>query len=203
LTGQRVYAAFVVTEAGSIIRVPRSAVNAIIETDATLGELLVQTLFRRREALLLLRSGMQLIGSRYSPDTQRRAVIQLSLRHKSNDHFWFTFFHEAGHVLAPTRRREFIDPADYEAATTGDADEEAANRFARDLLLPPRDYEEFVDRADFSASAVRAFAQNQKVAPGIVVGRLQRDRLLPRSHLNDLKKPIQWPTPTGSSTRGM
>ena len=71
LTGQRLYATFAVTEAGSIIRVPRSAVKAIIETDAALGELLVQTLFRRREALLLLRSGMQLIGSRYSPDTQR------------------------------------------------------------------------------------------------------------------------------------
>jgi thioredoxin reductase (NADPH) len=71
LTGQRVYVTVVVTEAGSIIRVPRDAVMAIIETDGTLGDVLVQTFFRRREALLLLRSGMQLIGSRYSPDTQR------------------------------------------------------------------------------------------------------------------------------------
>src|SRR5262245_332560 len=71
LTGQRVYATFVVIQAGSIIRVPRSEVKSIIEADASLGDLLVQTLFRRREALLLLRSGMQLVGSRYSPDTQR------------------------------------------------------------------------------------------------------------------------------------
>ena len=71
MTGQRVYATYVVTEAGSIIRVPRSAVTAIVEADAALGELLIQTFFRRREALLFLRSGMQLIGSRYSPDTQR------------------------------------------------------------------------------------------------------------------------------------
>jgi thioredoxin reductase (NADPH) len=71
LTGQRVYATFVVTQAGSIIRVPRTEVRSIIEADASLGDLLVQTLFRRRETLLLLRSGMQLIGSRYSPDTQR------------------------------------------------------------------------------------------------------------------------------------
>jgi thioredoxin reductase (NADPH) len=71
LTGQRVYATFVVTQAGSIIRVPHAAVEKIIEADRALGELLVQTLFRRREALLLLRSGIQLIGSRYSPDTQR------------------------------------------------------------------------------------------------------------------------------------
>jgi thioredoxin reductase (NADPH) len=71
LTGQRVYATFVVTQAGSIIRVPHAAVEAIIEANSALGELLVQTMFRRREALLLLRSGVQLIGSRYSPDTQR------------------------------------------------------------------------------------------------------------------------------------
>jgi thioredoxin reductase (NADPH) len=71
LTGQRLYATFVVTQAGSIVRVRRGDVTSIIDVDGSLGDLLVQTLFRRREALLLLRSGMQLIGSRYSPDTQR------------------------------------------------------------------------------------------------------------------------------------
>src|SRR5215467_2004242 len=71
LTGQRLWATFVVIEAGSIVRVSRSDVQSIIEVDGSLGDLLVQTLFRRREALLLLRSGMQLIGSRYSADTQR------------------------------------------------------------------------------------------------------------------------------------
>ena len=71
MTGQRVYATFVVTRAGSILRVPRPAMDTIIEADSALGELMVQTLFRRRQALLLMGSGMQLIGSRYSPDTQR------------------------------------------------------------------------------------------------------------------------------------
>jgi thioredoxin reductase (NADPH) len=71
LTGQRVYATFVVIQAGSIIRVPRGAVKTVMEADSVLGELLMQTMFRRREALLLLRSGVQIIGSRYSPDSQR------------------------------------------------------------------------------------------------------------------------------------
>ena len=71
MTGQRVYATFVVTRAGSILRVPRPAMKTIIEADSALGELMVQTFFRRRQALLLMGSGMQLIGSRYSPDTQR------------------------------------------------------------------------------------------------------------------------------------
>ncbi len=71
LTGQRMYVTYVVTRAGSVIRVPRPVVKTIIEADGTLGELLVETMFRRREAMLFLRSGVQLIGSRYSPDTQR------------------------------------------------------------------------------------------------------------------------------------
>ena len=49
----------------------RRAVKSVIEADGVLGELLVQTMFRRRQALLLLRSGLQLVGSHYSPDTQR------------------------------------------------------------------------------------------------------------------------------------
>jgi addiction module HigA family antidote len=121
-----------------------------------------------------------------------RPVIQLSLRHKSDDHFWFTFFHEAGHVLTSPRRREFIDAADFESVAEPDTNEEAANRFARDCLLPPHEYQEFLDAGDLSASAIRVFAQAQQVAPGIVVGRLQRDDKVQRSHLNDLKRSIRW-----------
>ncbi len=126
-----------------------------------------------------------------------RPVIQLSLRHKSDDHFWFTFFHEAGHVLTSPRRGEFIDAADIESFVDSDADEEVANRFARDCLLPPHEYQEFVDAGDLSASAIRVFAQAQQVAPGIVVGRLQRDDKVLRSHLNDLRSRF-----VGRPTRG-
>jgi HTH-type transcriptional regulator / antitoxin HigA len=122
-----------------------------------------------------------------------RPVIQLSLRHRSDDHFWFTFFHEAGHLLSSPRHRQFVDAADVGSAADPDAEEEQANRFARDCLLPPHDYQAFVDQGDFSARAVRAFAQVQQIAPGIVVGRLQRDGKLPRAYLNNLKKRIDWP----------
>jgi len=29
--------------------------------------------------------------------TRQKALIQLSLSYKTNDHLWFTFFHKAGH----------------------------------------------------------------------------------------------------------
>jgi HTH-type transcriptional regulator/antitoxin HigA len=126
-----------------------------------------------------------------------RPVIQLSLRHKSDDQFWFTFFHEAGHVVSSPRRRDFVDAADFESASNVDADEDAANRFARDSLLTPDEYQAFVAAGDLSATAIRAFALAQRIAPGIVVGRLQRDSDVPRSHLNDLKKTIRWTSDKG------
>jgi HTH-type transcriptional regulator/antitoxin HigA len=135
-------------------------------------------------------SGTHLSGATYWIGS--RPVIQLSLRHKSNDQFWFTFFHEAGHVLE-SPRREFVDGADLESASTSDADELKADRFARDCLVPPKAYAAFLTAADFTAAAVRRFAETQQIAPGIVVGRLQRDGRVSRRHLNDLKKSIDWP----------
>jgi addiction module HigA family antidote len=126
-----------------------------------------------------------------------KAVIQLSLRHKSDDQFWFTFFHEAGHLLSGTRRRDFVDAADPTSSGDRDGDEAAANQFARDALLPPDDYQSFVAAGDFSRAAIRTFAEQQQIAAGIVVGRLQRDNHLMPSQLRDLKKSIQLPTAGG------
>jgi HTH-type transcriptional regulator / antitoxin HigA len=124
---------------------------------------------------------------------QGRPIIQLSLRHKSDDHFWFTFFHEAGHVLNSPRRRDFVDSADLQAAGVSNGEEAAANRFARDLLIPPEDYAQFLEVGDFSSSAVSAFAKAEGIPDGVVVGRLQRDgKVTPASYLNRLKKPIRW-----------
>ncbi len=71
LTGERVYVTSVVTESGRILRVPRAKVKVVIDEQPVLGELLVQTMFRRRDAFLQIRAGVQIIGSRYSKDTQR------------------------------------------------------------------------------------------------------------------------------------
>jgi addiction module HigA family antidote len=124
-----------------------------------------------------------------------RPIIQLSLRHKSDDQFWFSFFHEAGHVLSSQRRRDYVDSADFGSDRDNSADEEEANRFARDILIPPDAYSAFVDGNDFGEAAITAFAKVQGIPSGVVVGRLQRDaKLASASHLNRLKKPIHWPS---------
>lgn len=119
------------------------------------------------------------------------ALIQLSLRHKTDDHFWFTLFHEGGHLLEG-KRRDYIDAVDDPSAPNA-ADEAEADTFARDTLLPRADYETFVQGGDFNEASVRSFAESQTVSAGIVVGRLQRDGWLDRTHLNKLKRSIRWP----------
>jgi HTH-type transcriptional regulator / antitoxin HigA len=123
-----------------------------------------------------------------------KAVIQLSLRHKKDDQFWFTFFHEAGHLLTGSRRRDYVDAAEPLAPPEVERDEAAANQFARDTLLPPTDYQAFIGAADFTQSAILGFAEQQQIAAGVVVARLQTDELIPPSHSNDLKKSIHFPT---------
>ena len=117
-----------------------------------------------------------------------KAVIQLSLRYKSNDHLWFTFFHEAGHIIKHGRKEIFI-----EGNGLCDQKEEEANAFARDRLIPPVEYRRFVSSWDHrSLDYIKAFADKVKIAPGIVVGRLQHDELLPKSHGNRLKVFYRW-----------
>jgi Zn-dependent peptidase ImmA (M78 family) len=113
-----------------------------------------------------------------------KALLMLSLRHKTNDHLWFSFFHEAGHLILHGKRMLFIDG---EGALNDDQEEEA-NRFARDVLIPPSHSGALNTLPKTEAEVVR-FAHAVGIAPGIVVGRMQKEGLLEwRSRLNHLKE---------------
>lgn len=117
-----------------------------------------------------------------------KALIQLSLRYKTNDHLWFTFFHEAGHILLHGKKELFL-----EGENGMDEDREAeANAFARDHLIPPRAWRRFIKRADFSLQGIQDFALQIEIAPGIVVGRMQHEKRLPHTHGNKLKIRYEW-----------
>jgi Zn-dependent peptidase ImmA (M78 family) len=114
-----------------------------------------------------------------------KAVIILSLRYKRNDHFWFTFFHEAGHVLLHSKKGVIIDGY----SLSGSVQEHEANTFAADLLIPSKAYNSFIlQNLRFSRDTINTFAHEVGISPGIIVGRLQKDGRLPfQTLLNDLK----------------
>ena len=122
--------------------------------------------------------------------TSHKAVIQLSVRHLRDDQLWFSFFHEAAHILLHGKKLVFIREGN---GKTPDADEEAeSNQWASDFLVPRGDWDRFATSSEFSPHAVRRFAQEQGIAPGIVVGRLQHEGKINWNQLNDLKLHLKW-----------
>jgi addiction module HigA family antidote len=120
--------------------------------------------------------------------TPNKAMIQVNLRYKTDDQLWFTFFHEAGHILKHGKREIFIEDGGNQ-----DEKEEEANRFAADFLIPPVEYRRLAFRArHYSKAEIKDFAERLKIAPGIVVGRLQHDGKLPKQNCNDLKQHLKW-----------
>ncbi|MBW4578675.1 MAG: helix-turn-helix domain-containing protein [Tildeniella nuda ZEHNDER 1965/U140] len=123
--------------------------------------------------------------------TPTKPLIQMSFRYKSNDHFWFTFFHESKHVLQENKDEIFLEgSADYDPDSPM---EQEANQFSADHLIPPVDLEQFIARhRRFSKVAIEQFAAEIDIAPGIVVGRLQHHFGLPHDQCNELKQRIEW-----------
>lgn len=119
-----------------------------------------------------------------------RGAIQLSGRHKSHDHLWFTFFHEAAHLILhrPSWPDIFMD----EDILKGEGEqEEQANAWAADFLIPGDDWRSYTGSGDFSQSSVVRFACEMEIAPGIVAGRLQHEQFIHWSELNELKERIE------------
>ena len=120
--------------------------------------------------------------------SQDKALIQLGLRYRRNDVLWFTFFHEAGHILLHGKKDVFVESDDRES----DAKEQEANAFSADFLLPARELQTFKARGDFSKAAIATFAEATGVHPGLVVGRLRHDHLIPHSVHASLIMGLTW-----------
>lgn len=119
--------------------------------------------------------------------SSRRAMILLSFRHLTDDHFWFSFFHEAAHLLLHDKTQVFID-GDEESALL---QEQQANDFAADCLISGK--QRFIlDSIPVNSRSIIRFALRVGVAPGIVVGQLQHAGRLKRNQLNSLKRRYKW-----------
>jgi HTH-type transcriptional regulator/antitoxin HigA len=120
----------------------------------------------------------------------KKALIQQTLRHLSNDHFWFTFFHECAHLLLHSRKILFID-----AKGRGSADPELeaeANDWAANFLVPQGAMARFITRFSYKDSEVMRFAEEQGVAPGIIVGQLQHRKVIRFNQMNHLRQRYDW-----------
>ncbi len=124
----------------------------------------------------------------FRPDN--RAVLSLSFRYLSDDHFWFTFFHEAGHLLLHGRDRIFIEDAGL--TQLREVEEGEADAFSAEWLVPRTLRDEMMRLAPRTEDVLR-FSAKAGVAPGVIVGQLQHAGRLGRDKLNGLKRKYSWP----------
>jgi HTH-type transcriptional regulator/antitoxin HigA len=110
-----------------------------------------------------------------------KPLVQLSLLGKWNDTFWFSFFHEIGHILKhPARRAVFLDDASSGTQATT-PEELEADRFAAEVLMPAA-MNQALEELPLTKKDIAVFAAQAQLHPGIVVGHLQHHGRLPWAH---------------------
>ena len=108
----------------------------------------------------------------------KHIVVGLTVRGKYADKFWFSLFHELHHVLEGHIHSDVIR----------EDHERTADAFAQDVLIPEADYCDFISKSDTRKASIVSFAQKVGIAPGIVLGRLQKDNIVRYSEHSKLKE---------------
>ncbi len=115
-------------------------------------------------------------------------LIQLSDRFKTDDHFWFIFFHEAAHIILHGKKEIFLE--DLEGTPTDTQKEDEADKYASEILLSEKDVREILSAKPLSLGTIQFFAAKFQIPAGIIAGRLQHMKVIPFTWGNELKKRI-------------
>lgn len=108
-----------------------------------------------------------------------KIVVGMTARGSDADKFWFSLFHELAHIILGHLNRE---------GGTTDADEDAADEFSRDTLIKKEDFDRLKAISVYTEEDICKFAEEIGIAPGIVVGRLQKEGMIQHNRMNDLKE---------------
>ena len=118
----------------------------------------------------------------------KNPIIQLTGRYKTNDRFWFDFYHEAGHIMKHGKKEIFLE--DLEGSPIDKEKEQEANQFAQRYLFPQVAFEKLVSKKMFNDSDIAEYAARYDTHPAIVVGQLQHSGVMGYHQGNHFKVPI-------------
>ena len=110
-------------------------------------------------------------------------VLMMSFRYLSDDQFWFSLFHELGHLVLHLEKGIFVEGGGVNSLEESEADE-----FASSVLFPKHLKDELLGLRSKDWRKILRLAKDNNLSPGILVGQLQRSGAVPYSHLNKLKK---------------
>lgn len=106
----------------------------------------------------------------YIQKKEKKIILCMTIRNSFSDIFWFTLFHEIGHLVNGDFKDQYIDYSFIESEV-----EKKADTFARDTLIKAKDYNTFIKNGKFDIKTITNFAKSQNVKPGIVIGRMQKE----------------------------
>lgn len=106
----------------------------------------------------------------YIQKRKDKIVLCMTIRKSFSDIFWFTLFHEIGHLLNDDFSNQYIDYSFIESEI-----EKKADSFARNILINDDSYKDFIKNGKFDIDTISKFAKSQNVKPGIVIGRIQNE----------------------------
>jgi HTH-type transcriptional regulator/antitoxin HigA len=148
---------------------------------------------------LLLNAGVVLVLLPHLPKTYlhgatfrmgSKAVLMLTIRGSWADIFWFSLFHEIGHLLLHDKDKVFLEDDSYKDDFL--KYEKEADIFAANTLIPQNAYWDFVNAGSFYSNDIELFSHSLEIDPGIVVGRLQHDSYIKNSWHNKLRSRYEW-----------
>ena len=116
-----------------------------------------------------------------------KAMILVSFRYRADDHFWFTLFHEIGHLLLH-KASSFVDA---ECTEGDDPCEKEANEFAAAMIVPQNREAELLSLS-LDDDSIRRFAVSLGVAPGLILGQLQHRGIVAHGALSRLRRNWTW-----------
>ncbi|MDY0095088.1 MAG: HigA family addiction module antitoxin [Candidatus Vecturithrix sp.] len=117
---------------------------------------------------------------------REKAVLMLTIRGKWADIFWFSLFHEIGHIIMHSKQGVILEN------DGDDKIEKEADDFASSTLIPREACTNFMRRGSFYKNDITAFADAIAIHTGIVVGRLQHEKKIPPQWANDLRVRYEW-----------
>lgn len=130
--------------------------------------------------------------------SQDKAILQMSFRYLTDDHFWFTFFHEAGHLLLHEQRSLFSGAFSDDSGwiiegleSSKSAKEDEADQFAARILVP-KEFDRAIRSLRIDTRSTIRLAARLGVSPGIVVGQLQHLGRIGFDQMNGLKRRFKW-----------
>lgn len=109
-----------------------------------------------------------------------KAILALSIMGKRADGFWFTFFHELVHLINHSGK-------EFHVSYNRESEEDEADLEASNYLISEQQYKDFIESYDYGVKAnIVEYSEKIGIAPFILLGRLQHDKLIDYHCYRDL-----------------